>query len=143
MDVGFGTGDNTDTPVLNALANAGECSSSLDLSEGRPKTAMAVIPVMIRSKSSNQTITMYAFLDNGSSATFCKESSMRKLGVDGTQVKIALSTLEKKNSPVGSYLIRDLVVPDLDENHFVHLPCLLYTSPSPRDQRGSRMPSSA
>ena len=24
-----------------------------------------------------------------------------------------------------------------------HLPCLLYTSPSPRDQRGTRMPSSA
>ena len=24
-----------------------------------------------------------------------------------------------------------------------HLTCLLYTSPSPRDQRGSRMPSSA
>ena len=24
-----------------------------------------------------------------------------------------------------------------------HNPCLLYTSPSPRDQRGSRMPSSA
>ena len=23
------------------------------------------------------------------------------------------------------------------------IPCLLYTSPSPRDQRGSRMPSSA
>ena len=26
---------------------------------------------------------------------------------------------------------------------FPHLACLLYTSPSPRDQRGSRMPSSA
>ena len=25
----------------------------------------------------------------------------------------------------------------------ISLPCLLYTSPSPRDQRGSRMPSSA
>ena len=25
----------------------------------------------------------------------------------------------------------------------VDYPCLLYTSPSPRDQRGSRMPSSA
>ena len=24
-----------------------------------------------------------------------------------------------------------------------HMDCLLYTSPSPRDQRGSRMPSSA
>ena len=25
----------------------------------------------------------------------------------------------------------------------INIPCLLYTSPSPRDQRGSRMPSSA
>ena len=27
--------------------------------------------------------------------------------------------------------------------HYPSLSCLLYTSPSPRDQRGSRMPSSA
>ena len=27
--------------------------------------------------------------------------------------------------------------------HLMLRPCLLYTSPSPRDQRGSRMPSSA
>jgi len=27
--------------------------------------------------------------------------------------------------------------------HVLIIPCLLYTSPSPRDQRGSRMPSSA
>ena len=128
VDVGVGTGDSTDTPVLNAMANAGECSSRLDLGEARPRTAMAVIPVKIRSKSSRQTIITYAFLDNGSSATFCIESLMRKLGVDGTEVKISLSTLEKKNSPVDSYLIRDLVVSDLDENHFVHLPTL-YTRP--------------
>ena len=32
---------------------------------------------------------------------------------------------------------------DIDDE-FAHLSsCLLYTSPSPRDQRGSRMPSSA
>ena len=31
----------------------------------------------------------------------------------------------------------------LDARHERSLPCLLYTSPSPRDQRGSRMPSSA
>ena len=43
-------------------------------------------------------------------------------------MKIFLFTLEKKNSPVDSYLIRDLVVSDLDENHFVHLPTL-YTGP--------------
>ena len=31
----------------------------------------------------------------------------------------------------------------LDRGFQVLLTCLLYTSPSPRDQRGSRMPSSA
>ena len=30
---------------------------------------------------------------------------------------------------------------DVDIDYYI--PCLLYTSPSPRDQRGSRMPSSA
>ena len=30
-----------------------------------------------------------------------------------------------------------------EENGRLPTPCLLYTSPSPRDQRGSRMPSSA
>ena len=30
-----------------------------------------------------------------------------------------------------------------DESEVQEIPCLLYTSPSPRDQRGSRMPSSA
>ena len=32
-----------------------------------------------------------------------------------------------------------LKISGIDQNYF----CLLYTSPSPRDQRGSRMPSSA
>ena len=40
--------------------------------------------------------------------------------------------------------IRDIVdeafLLDISDEYF---PCLLYTSPSPRDQRGSRMPSSA
>ena len=124
VDVGVGTEYSPDTPVLNAIANAGECSSSLDLGEARPRTAMAVTPLKIRSKSSNQTIITYAFLDNARSATFCTESLIRKLGVDGTKVKISLSILEKKNG----YLIMDLVVSDLDENHFVHLPTL-YTRP--------------
>ena len=31
----------------------------------------------------------------------------------------------------------------VDRHGSIHLICLLYTSPSPRDQRGSRMPSSA
>ena len=38
----------------------------------------------------------------------------------------------------------ELVRPALkDKSEYVRITCLLYTSPSPRDQRGSRMPSSA
>ena len=53
-------------------------------------------------------------------------------------------------------LVNDIATPDdiaslerlLHENpaaqsRYIHYLCLLYTSPSPRDQRGSRMPSSA
>ena len=67
-------------------------------------------------------------LDISSCATFCTESLMKQLEVDGAKVKISLSTLEKKHSPFDSDLIRDLVVSDLDENDFVNLP-ILYTRP--------------
>ena len=79
-------------------------------------------------RANNRTVITHAFLDNGSSATICTESLVRKLGVEGTKVKTSLSTLEKKNSRVESYLIRDLVVSDREENDFVSLPAL-YTRP--------------
>ena len=48
-------------------------------------------------------------------------------------VVLALS----QNEPV------EPVIEYFEENGYTFTPCLLYTSPSPRDQRGSRMPSSA
>ena len=38
------------------------------------------------------------------------------------------------------YLVKKIYFPRSSPNSYT---CLLYTSPSPRDQRGSRMPSSA
>ena len=127
VDVGVGTENSTEGPVLNGMVNTDKCLNGLN-QEVRRRTAMAVIPVKVRSKENNKSVITYAFLDNGSSATFCAESLMKQLGVDGAKVKISLSTLEKKNSPVDSYLIRDLVVSDLDENDSVNLP-ILYTRP--------------
>ena len=51
-------------------------------------------------------------------------------------------------SPIGIYLSHEMSPAEVQEmKERFHLdkpvPCLLYTSPSPRDQRGSRMPSSA
>ena len=42
----------------------------------------------------------------------------------------------------GLYSIMLADIPDADVYHALSTGCLLYTSPSPRDQRGSRMPSS-
>ena len=55
------------------------------------------------------------------------------------QLSKAYSNSEEKNSVLGSRLdfYRSIISPEDGKT------CLLYTSPSPRDQRGSRMPSSA
>ena len=53
---------------------------------------------------------------------------MKKLDERGPKVKISLSTLEKKNSLVDSYLLREITVSDLDENDFINL-STLYTRP--------------
>ena len=45
--------------------------------------------------------------------------------------------------PIKEYQVVDILLPKLTDEVMKITPCLLYTSPSPRDQRGSRMPSSA
>ena len=41
---------------------------------------------------------------------------------------------------VDEVIEKDLFRKDLNPPNGMYFPCLLYTSPSPRDQRGSRMP---
>ena len=94
----------------------------------RSRIGMAVVPVKVWLKSSGPPVVTYAFLDSGNSSTFCTESLMRQLGVDGTRTRISLTTLEKKDSPIDSFVVRDLVISDLDENVFIELPAL-YTRP--------------
>ena len=59
----------------------------------------------------------------------------------GTEGQVAVITFDETNSPVNT-MCRQWQQ-ELGEVTAQVLGCLLYTSPSPRDQRGSRMPSSA
>ena len=49
---------------------------------------------------------------------------------------IGANVIEKGNPSNGT-------ITDVDGNFTLSVPCLLYTSPSPRDRQKSRMPSSA
>ena len=80
-----------------------------------------------------EKLTLYV----GTTCPFCKkvESFMEDKGIDSVEIKNIDEDKEARE-----YLIEKggkKQVPCL------FIGCLLYTSPSPRDQRGSRMPSSA
>ena len=65
--------------------------------------------------------------------------------LDVSGLRLALPDLARK-PPIGPAPLREIlkgVDLSLDAGQALGVVCLLYTSPSPRDQRGSRMPSSA
>ena len=72
-------------------------------------------------------------------------------GIDPTTARVIFVFLSffLEGAPILLYLLLVLLVPKAEsESRAYQQPyesstCLLYTSPSPRDQRGSRMPSSA
>ena len=67
--------------------------------------------------------------------TLCKKIKSLRQNNEGWGAISILVELENR----GHYPLKDLPSPDAVHRYL----CLLYTSPSPRDQRGSRMPSSA
>ena len=81
--------------------------------------------------------------------TFDLQKISHSINEFATKLGIPLETL--KSAEKGK--VFDLYIGELTRSAFVDLnaddfaglflSCLLYTSPSPRDQRGSRMPSSA
>ena len=68
-------------------------------------------------------------------------SSIRGLSSQGAAQDNG-SAVSEKDEAVETSLTRQLSE-NLKKRYDSFFPCLLYTSPSPRDQRGSRMPSSA
>ncbi|KAI2665729.1 CD180 antigen [Labeo rohita] len=73
-------------------------------------------------------VNTYAFLDPGSSASFCTEHLMRKLNLTGTRSSILLRTLGQEKS-IDTFILRGLQISNLDGQTFMDLP-ELYTQGS-------------
>ena len=79
--------------VQSAMVNTGGRISPF-VGTDTSRTAMAIVPVKVWPKGNGTPVITYAFLDSGSSSTFCTEALMRQLGVNGQRTLISLTTLD-------------------------------------------------
>ncbi len=88
---------------------------------GTKRCALAIVPVKIKLEKGTKIVQTYAFLDEGSSATFCTEALMHQLNANGKKMDILLKTMGQ-NKPVSSHKISGLEVAALKSDTFIKLP---------------------
>lgn len=114
------TDSSADDTIASALVSLSP-SRPTGAGNGNKDSALAIVPVKIKLQKGNKVLNTYAFLDPGSSATFCTEQLMRKLGAEGRRTEIVLRTLNQER-PVKSYEVTGLEVSSLDNDVFIQLP---------------------
>lgn len=82
---------------------------------------LSILPVQVKYNNSDKIIQTYAFLDPGSTATFCSEQLMKRLNLNGRKVQIRLRTMGSKAS-VFSHRLSGLEVASLTGKRFYGLP---------------------
>ena len=109
------TAETEETPISSALVSAGNATGA-----GRD-CALAIVPVRIKVAKGSRYIQTYAFLDPGSTATFCTENLMNQLKVNGRKTEILLRTMGQEK-PARTYEVRGLEVGDLEGCTYLDLP---------------------
>lgn len=105
----------TEVSVDNTLISSGLTGA------GDQDCKLPIVPVQVKSKKGNKTVTTYAFLDQGSTAVFCTESLMNKLNLTGTKRNILLRTMGQEKV-VSSNMVSGLEVAALNGEEFLELP---------------------
>ena len=87
---------------------------------GKEDCVLSIIPVCVKAQKGTKTVTTYAFLDPGSSATFATESLINQLNMNGRNVHISLRTMGNE-SIVNTRIVTGLEISSMDGNQFVEL----------------------
>ena len=85
------------------------------------KCTLSIVPVQVKCTKGSKIINTYAFLDPGSSATFCTENLLNKLNIRGKRTNILLKTMNQEQSVI-AYMANGIEVSALNENNFIALP---------------------
>ncbi len=88
---------------------------------GTQDNVLSVVPVRVKGVKGDKIIPVYAFIDPGSSATFCTERLMSQLNMKGKITNIMLKTMSHEKS-MPTYVITGLEISGLDKNNFIQLP---------------------
>lgn len=115
---GQSTSSSAESTVSSALVSF---ESHQPTGAGSKECTLAVVPVQVKLARGSQIVEAYAFLDPGSSATFCTEAQMMWLNSKGKKASILLRTLRQEKA-VNSYRITGLEVAGLNGNTFLDLP---------------------
>lgn len=88
---------------------------------GWDQCVLSILPVKLKSAKGSCIVTTYAFLDPGSSATFCTEHLMQQLNITGKRTSFLLRTMGQEKV-VPAYTMSGLEVAAVDSNIFYPLP---------------------
>ena len=77
---------------------------------------MAVLPVKVWSADRNKSAVCYAFLDTGSSATFCTEQLLESLGMTGDSTRLSMTTAASEDKLVDARLAKGLGIQGFDDS---------------------------
>lgn len=100
----------------------------------------AILPVKVKRKGSGESVTAYAFYDNGSGGCFATESTRRQLGVEGVRTVQRLPTMHGE-SQVESIVMDNLIVTSLNDDNPIELPHTYTRDEIPADHRQTPMPN--
>ena len=85
------------------------------------RQALPILPVRVKSINSDNYIETYAFLDTGSTATFCTENIIRSLNIEGKKTKLSLVTMGQ-SAVHDCYVVTGLEISNLCGNDVISLP---------------------
>ena len=83
-------------------------------------TGLAIVPIYVKVKGDSRTVETYAFLDPSSNTMFCTHALLKKLGTNGEETKLSLTTMEGEKAPVKCSVV-SLEVSDLERKCNIEL----------------------
>ena len=121
--------------ALNGFVRSRSEAIGLKIEHGQESTtALAILPVKVKTKGSDQVIQTYALLDNGLNASFISEELAEQLNLSGERTTLSLKTLERENSKTDCCVI-SLEVLDLNEENLIELPVVFTKQVYPSQQK--------